>query len=336
MPPTKIVFHGENAANFRQGFEALLDAPCQIVAVSDDLAAADERAHYQTAEVIVGVALNAAMPRPEQVKLWHAPAAGVDAIDTALLPAGARLCNCFGHEAAIAEYVIAALLQRHVPLQQADADLRRQRWTWQSGRAAALRHELGEQTLGLLGFGHIAQAILARAHAFGMRVVVANRSPVRDPRVAQAFGLDELPAFMAAADAVVVALPLTAATTGIVDARALAAMRPEAVIVNVGRGAVIDEQALFDALAQRRIGGAIIDTWYAYPSPREPECAPSRLDFAALSNVVMTPHMSGWTTGTVRRRQQTMAENIRRWRAGEPLVNIVWPAARRASSRSAS
>jgi len=325
MPPTKIVFHGANAANFRPGFEPLIDAPCQVVDLSDTLTAPGERAHYETADVIVGVTLNREMPQPREVKLFHAPAAGVDAIDTALLPAGARLCNCFGHEAAIAEYVIAALLQRHVPLGKADADLRRQRWTYQSGRAGALRSELGEQTLGLLGFGHIAQAILARAHAFGMRVVVANRSPVMDARVAQVFGLDALPVFMAAVDAVVVALPLTASTTGIVDARALAAMRPDAVIVNVGRGAVIDEQALFDALAQRRIGGAIIDTWYAYPSPQQPECAPSRLDFAALANVVMTPHMSGWTTGTVRRRQQTIAQNIRRWLAGEALTNIVWP-----------
>jgi len=325
MEPIKIVFHGANAANFRQGFDALVDARCQIVALSDALDAPGERAHYECADVIVGVALDGAMPQPRQVKLFHAPAAGIDAIDTALLPVDAQLCNCFGHEAAIAEYVMAALLQRHVPLGAADADLRRQHWTYQSGRASGLRSELGEQTLGLLGFGHIAQAILARAHAFGMRAVVANRSPLDDARVSQVFGLDALPAFMAAADVIVVALPLTAQTTGLVNAQALAAMRPDAVIVNVGRGAVIDEQALFDALNQRRIGGAIIDTWYRYPTPQQPDCAPSQLDFSALPNVVMTPHMSGWTTGTVQRRQHTIAENIRRWLAGQPLVNVVWP-----------
>jgi len=330
MTPTKIVFHGANAANFRPGFEALLEssgtAPCQIVDVSDGLTTSSERSHYETADIIVGVALTHAMPSPRQVKLFHAPAAGVDAIDTALLPPGARLCNCFGHEAAIAEYVMAALLQRHVPLAQADADLRQQRWTYQSGRRGALRRELGEQTLGLLGFGHIAQAILARAHAFGMRVHVANRSSVHDTRVAQYFHLDDLAAFMASAEAIVVALPLTAQTAGLVNAQALAAMRPEALIINVGRGAVIDEQALFEALAARRIGGAIIDTWYTYPNPQQPECAPSNLDFAALPNVVMTPHMSGWTTGTVRRRQHTIAENIDRWLAGQSLNNVVWPA----------
>ncbi|MCW8175675.1 2-hydroxyacid dehydrogenase [Verminephrobacter aporrectodeae] len=325
MRTIKIAFHGANAANFRQGFETLIDPQHHIVDLSDALDAPGERAHYASAEVIVGVALNRGLPTPRNVRLFHAPAAGIDAIDTALLPSGAVLCNCFGHEQAIAEYVMAALLQRHVPLAQADADLREQRWTWWAGRPSALRSELGTQTLGLLGFGHIAQAILARAKAFGMRATVANRSPVADERVAQAFTLEQLPAFMASADAIVVSLPLTAQTTGIVGAEALAAMRPGALILNVGRGPVIDEQALFDALAQRRIGGAVIDTWYRYPTPGQAECTPSSpgLDFASLPNLLMTPHMSGWTTGTVRRRQETIAENIRRWIDGAPLMNRV-------------
>lgn len=154
-----------------------------------------------------------------------------------------------------------------------------------------------------------------------MRVSVANRSAVNSPLADQVFGLDQLQAFMGSADAIVVTLPLTAQTQGLVGAQALSAMRPQAVLLNVGRGPVVDEQALFDALSQRRIGGAIIDTWYQYPNTAQPECAPSRLDFASLDNLVMTPHMSGWTEGTVRRRQQTMADNIARLLAGQPLVN---------------
>ena len=103
----------------------------------------------------------------------------------------------------------------------------------------------------------------------------------------------------------------------------LAAMRPEGVILNVGRGPVIDEQALYDALAANRIGGAIIDTWYNYPTPERPATHCASLPFHTLSNVVMTPHMSGWTDGTVRRRQETIAENIRRLERGEPLTNVV-------------
>jgi phosphoglycerate dehydrogenase-like enzyme len=240
-----------------------------------------------------------------------------------LLPPGAALCNCFGHEDAIAEYVMTALLMRHVPIARADADLRQQRWTYWAGRPTALRTELGSQTIGLLGFGHISKAIAARAKAFGMRVHVANRSAVSHPLVDQAFNLDQLPAFMGSADAIVVSLPLTVQTTSLVNKSGLTAMRPDAVILNVGRGLVIDEQALYDALAECRIGGAIIDTWYAYPTPTQAQCAPSRLDFASLPNLVMTPHMSGWTAGTVARRQAAMADNIARLAEGRELINVV-------------
>ena len=318
-----IAFHGQNAANFRQGFEALIAPSHRIVNLSESLDQPGEQAAFESADVIVGVKLSAGMPIPKNLRLYHAPAAGTDAIDVALLPAASALCNCFGHEAAIAEYVMVALLLRHVPLMQADADLRQQNWTYYAGRPTALRTELGTQTIGLLGYGHIAKIVAARAKAFGMRVHVANRSPVASPDVDQAFMLDDLSAFMASADAIVVTLPLTRSTQGLVGEATLAAMRPEAVLINVGRGPVVDEEALYKALAARQIGGAIIDTWYQYPTPQQPDCAPSRFDFAGLSNVVMTPHMSGWTSGTVQRRQQTIADNIARLVAGQPLVNIL-------------
>lgn len=319
----KIVFHGENAANFRTGIESLLHHTHQIVSVSQALLQAGETEHFETADVLVGVQLNRDMPRPHKLQLLQAPAAGTDGIDRACLPPQALLANCFGHENAIAEYVMAALLMRHVPLAQADQDLRQQRWTFWAGRQAALRTEMGAQTLGLLGFGHIAQTIAHRAKAFGMRVHVANRSPIKHPQVDQSWTLDNLKDFMASADTVVVSLPLTDNTVGLVDAPALAAMRPDALLLNVGRGAVIDEQALYDALAGRQIGGAVIDTWYQYPTPTQTECAPSKFDFAALDNVLMTPHMSGWTEGTVRRRQETLADNIGRLSRGEALVNVL-------------
>ena len=99
-------------------------------------------------------------------------------------------------------------------------------------------------------------------------------------------------------------------------------MRPGAVIVNVGRGPVIDQQALYDALSQRRID-AVIDTWYDYPTKDNPHTQPGRLPFNQLTNLVMTPHMSGWTAGMMRRRRETIAQNIGRLSRGEPLVNVV-------------
>jgi phosphoglycerate dehydrogenase-like enzyme len=324
--PLKIVFHGLNAANFRRGFDQMIEPAHTIVDVGDALSAPGEAAHFASADVIVGIKLDASLPKPQKLRLYQAPAAGTDAIDLALLPESSTLCNCHGHEDAIAEYVFAGLLARHVPLVRADADLRRGQWTYWAGRPNALRTELGSQTLGLLGFGHIAQAIALRAKAFGMRVHAANRSAVTSEHVDRAYALSELNAFLAEVDIVVVSLPLTAQTQGLVDSAALQAMKPSAWLVNVGRGPVVAEQALYDALQSRRIAGAVIDTWYQYPTPAQPECAPSKLGFAALDNVVMTPHMSGWTSGTIRRRQQTMADNIARLATGRPLINVLKPA----------
>jgi phosphoglycerate dehydrogenase-like enzyme len=319
----KIVFHGGNAANFRQGFEALLDAPHEVIDLTDALERPGEKEHFASADVIVGIKLGNAEPAPNKLRLYHAPAAGTDMIDRSRLPAGSALCNCFGHEHAIAEYVMTALLLRHVPIPDADAKLRQGEWAYWAGRPGALRTELGSQTIGLLGFGHIGKAIAVRAKAFGMRVVVANRSPVPCSQLVDAsYGLDRLQLFMSSADAIVVSLPLSDQTEGIVGAPEIAAMRPGAVILNVGRGPVINEQALFGALNQRRIE-AVIDTWYNYPTPDKPQTQPGKLAFNELTNLVMTPHMSGWTTGTVLRRQQTIAENIRRLSGNEALLNVV-------------
>src|SRR5437660_2145453 len=111
-----------------------------------------------------------------------------------------------------------------------------------------------------------------------------------------------------------------------VNAASFAEVRASAVILNVGRGPTIDERSLYEALEARRIAGAVIDTWYNYPAPDQPTTLPSKFAFHELSNVVMTPHMSGWTTGTINRRRQTIADNIGRRAAGRPCVNVVRPA----------
>ena len=320
----KIVFHGRNAQTFEPGFRDLIGDTHEIVCVADAPSSDAEIAALRAADVVIGVALDRTHPRPQALRLYHAPAAGVDAIDRACLPSGTPLCCCFGHEQAIAEYVMAALLMRHVPIAAADRDLRDGRWSYWPGAGATARTELGSRTLGVLGYGHIGREIARLAEAFGMRVTACNRTLVPvGGAIDESFGLDRLDAFMGSADFVVSSLPFLPATKGLIGAAALAAMRPHGVLVNVGRGPVIDEDALYAALAARRIGGAIIDTWWTYPSPTDPAPRPSRHPFHDLDNCVITAHMSGWSTGTIRRRQETMADNIRRLDAGQPLVNVV-------------
>jgi len=319
----RIVFHGSNAAAFSGGFADMVGEGAEVAILPNILESASDRQTFADADVIIATRFDATLPRPENVRLFHVPGAGYDAVDLAALPAGVVVCNCFGHEHAIAEFVFAALLQRHVPLADADTRLRKGDWTYSASLPGQVHKEMAGSTIGILGFGHIGKAVAVRAAAFGMSVHVANRSSVESDLVDRLYGLSDLPAFWGAVDTIVVTLPLVPETRGIVGAEAFALMRKDAVLINVARGPVVDEQALYDALQNKRIGGAVIDTWYQYPSPGQSACMPSSLPFDTLDNIVMTPHMSGWTNGTIRRRQEVMADNIRRRLRGEACENVV-------------
>jgi phosphoglycerate dehydrogenase-like enzyme len=180
------------------------------------------------------------------------------------------------------------------------------------------------RTVAIVGFGRIGKALAARARAFGMRIVAVNRSGRAAPEADRVLRFDRLGEGVAEADYIVLACPLTDETRGLIDAGVLAQMRPTAFLINVARGEVADEQALWEALARGRIGGALLDTWYRYPTPAEPEPRPSRFSFETLANVRCTPHMSGWTEGLMARRYRAMADNIARFARGEPLANVVW------------
>ncbi|ANT63580.1 phosphoglycerate dehydrogenase (plasmid) [Salipiger sp. CCB-MM3] len=318
----KIVFHGANALTFVDGFETLLETPHELVTVSDTFDGAGDLEHNQTAEIIVGTHSRAEYP-PTSAKLFQLPAAGYDGVHFPSLPAGCAVCNCFGHENAIAEYVMAALLARHVPLAEADRQLRQGDWHYWAGGPSGLRTELGAQSVGIVGHGHIGSTLAARALAFGMTVHVANRSPVSTPDYAATYGLADLTEMASHIDVLINTLPLSDGTAGIIGADVLNALGAEAIVMNVGRGPVIDEDALFEVLSTRRIGGAIIDTWYVYPTPDQPNPMPGHKPFHDLDNVTLTPHMSGWTNGTITRRQQAMARNIDRLARAESLDNRV-------------
>lgn len=326
--PLKIVFHGENAGAFHPGFVELLGDNCDVAVLPDQLETEHQRETYRSADIVVATRFSSSLPRPEALRLFLVPGAGYDAVDFEALPKQVVVCNCFGHEDAIAEYVMAAILHRAIPLAAADSELRQGKWMYWAGAAERAHGEISGRTIGLLGFGHIGQAVAMRAKAFGLHVNVANRSKVpQSALVDRSFLLSELAAFWGSADIIVVSLPLLDETRGIVGAEAFAAMRDDAVLINVGRGGVVDETSLYEALRDRRIAGAVIDTWYTYPAPGNLEAAPGTLPFHTLENLLMTPHMSGWTEGTISRRQQVMADNIARLQNGGDFVNVVRPAA---------
>src|SRR5437660_732171 len=209
-----IVFHGQNAASFSEGFARHVPQTAQIHVLPDMLITPADRQTYAEADVIVGIRTDRDLPRPEKLQLFHVPGAGYDAVDLGALPASAVVCNCFGHEQAIAEYVMAALLARHVPLADADRKLRQADWAYSSGSLARLHDELAEKTIGLLGYGHIGKAIAMRAKAFEMKVHVANRSAVATSAIVdRSFTLDKLHDFWGSADFFIVSVPLAPETT---------------------------------------------------------------------------------------------------------------------------
>jgi phosphoglycerate dehydrogenase-like enzyme len=322
----KIVLYGSPVTGFRDRLADELPADAEIATVGYDGAPQALAEAFGGAQALVTVRYDARIPPCEGLRLVQVPGVGCDEIETDRLPRTATLCNVHGHEPGSAEYVVWSLLEWRHRLCEAAAEFRAGSWA-RSSRAGAPPHgELAGSTALVVGLGPIGQAVAGRLAAFDVTVLAANRTPRRDvPGVAEVHGLEALPRLAGRADFVILCIALTPATRGLIDASVLAAMRPDAVLVNVARGPVVEEAALYDALAGGRIGGAVIDVWYDYPDGTE-DVQPSRFDFAGLTNVLMTPHISGWTTGTVARRWRFIAENIERMASGAPLHNVVLPA----------
>jgi phosphoglycerate dehydrogenase-like enzyme len=166
--------------------------------------------------------------------------------------------------------------------------------------------------------------VARRAAPFGCRILAANRSARQpEPGTERVLPLEELDRMLPECDTVALCTALGPETTGLIDARRLALMKPSAFLINIARGQVVDEDALFEVLRDRTIGGAALDVWWQYPSPAEPQRRGSRHPFHDLPNVIVTPHNSGWTAGMVRRRWDEIADNVSRFARGDPLINLV-------------
>jgi phosphoglycerate dehydrogenase-like enzyme len=180
-------------------------------------------------------------------------------------------------------------------------------------------------TLGIIGYGHIGYETAIRANAFGMRCIGVRRSQQPCPAELAWLGQnDRMDELLAQSDFVLVACDMNDETIGMINAEALAKMKPDAVIINVARGKIIDEDALFDALTDRRIGGAVLDVWYNYQMPDDPPVWPSNRPFQDLDNVILSAHRSASTEEMHERRWKFVADNCARIGRGEVPENIVF------------
>ncbi|WP_405792325.1 2-hydroxyacid dehydrogenase [Streptomyces sp. NBC_01506] len=289
---------------------------------------ADVVRRLPAADVLVASRLTAPMAATAgRLRLVHVTGAGYDRIAMDALGPRTTVCNTFHHGPSIAEHVVMTtlMLSRRVPR----ADRLMREGSWESvavDPGVPLGTTLAGRTVGVVGLGEIGGQVVRATTALGMRARAVRRDPrapvPADLRLDRVDGEDGLDDLLAGSDVVVLTVPLSAATTGLIGAARLARMRPHALLINVARGPLVEEDALFDALAGRRIGGAGLDVWWSHPKDGTGARGYTR-PFHTLDNVVMTPHHSGHTQETFADRAREIADNIGRLSRGEPLTNVV-------------
>lgn len=272
------------------------------------------RAMLPGADVLVGANFPAeTMAAADRLRWVQTTSAGVDS----LLPLRERLASCLVtnargvHGQIMADYTMAMIgaLQWQLPRLLARQSARR----WQQFATAAL----AGRRLALVGTGAIGRAIAARAAAAGLRVTGvarANTDPAEGfERIVTAAHLHEA---LAEADFVVLTVPATAETAGMIDARALAAMKPGAALINIARAGVVVEAALIAALREGHLGAAVLDVFATEPLP---EASP----LWDIPNLIVTPHVAGYVADYDARTARILGDNLAAFLSGKPLKNLV-------------
>ena len=292
----------------------------------DDLAQAMDgtQAVVVGADALLSGRIFAAMKTPS-LRLFQIPFSGHEWLEKGMIPEHCAACNIYTHGSTIAENVMADMLHFEVRLAEISADFKTGSWRYGGSAGIGERHgELAGKTLGLVGYGDIGQGIARRAYAFDMDVIatVSRRREAPSP-LSWLGGSDDLDELLARSDYVVLACPANAQTVGLINKTNLAKMKSDAVLINVARGQVCTEEDLFSALQDGVIGGAVLDTWYQYPTPENPNPTPSSLPFETLKNVVMTPHCSAWSEAHHQRRWVKVAENLDRLANNQALQHCI-------------
>lgn len=290
-------------------FRARYDVIYAPTAETRARAVAEHGADIEIVLTIGAVGLRAdeidAMPR---LRAAAAQGAGYEAIDLAAAKArGLTLWNGAGtNDSCVADHAMALLLASVRALPQQEQALRAGLWR----DVLPLRPSVNGRKLGILGMGTIGLRIARRALAFDMEVGYHNRRERNDSQGCQYFGsaLD----LAQWADFLIVAAPGGPTTKHIVNAEVLKALGPQGHVVNIARGSLVDTAALAAALAAGELGGAALDVYESEPKPPEA--------LLGFPNVILTPHIAGWSPESVQATVDLFLENARRWEAGEPVL----------------
>jgi phosphoglycerate dehydrogenase-like enzyme len=255
------------------------------------------------------------LEKAPRLKLVHKMGAGVNTIDVeAATRLGIAVANMPGANApSVAEGTVLLMLAALRRLPELDRATREGRgWPSDPTLGETVR-DIGGCTVGLVGYGNIAKTVEKIVLAMGTPPSRVLHTSTRDDGHP---GWRSLPELLAASDIVSLHLPLTDATAGMLDRAAVARMKPDAVLVNTSRGAVVDEDALVDALSTGGLAAASLDVFAVEPIP-------AGNPLLSLDNVVLTPHVTWYTADTMRRYLEHAVDNCRRLRDGRELANVV-------------
>jgi D-2-hydroxyacid dehydrogenase (NADP+) len=308
--PVIATAYGARLRSLAPGLEFVLAGPGEQ---PDDDALAGVEVGFFSGDLFpehVRVFFEAAL-RATSMRWFHTMSAGVDSpVFDRIRTAGARLTTSSGAAApAIARTVVMYLLalSRDLPrLARAQAE---HRWDYRS------YDDLDGKRIGVVGMGPIGLEVIRLAEALGMEPIGMRRRPLGD-EPCETWPLDRFAELTAGVDALVLALPHTPATSGLLTRQLIDEMRPGAYVVNVGRGELVDEEALADALARGHLGGAGLDVFTTEPLPADSP-------LWDLPNVILTPHSSGTTEGSSTRAVEIFVANLVAYLADEPLHNEV-------------
>jgi len=262
----------------------------------------------------LGPILQKIYPDLPNVEWLHCLSAGLDAVLTPeMIQIPTPLTNSRGvYARSLSEFALAGMLYFAKNLNRMREAQRAQKWEQFD------IDELHGKVLGIVGYGEIGRRTAERAKPFGMQVQILRRRPelaTGDPLVDRVYTGDKLDSLLAASDYLLVSAPLTAETRGMLGAAQLSRMKPSAVLINLGRGPVVVETALVDALRQQKIRGAVLDVF-------DQEPLPAGHPFYSLDNVLLSPHCADHTATWMEEAMQLFLENLELFRAGKPLRNL--------------
>ena len=327
--PLRVLLVGKFAAAGESVLAAAYGQPLTISSFPEIEAGVEAVAEaVADADAFVGTHFTAEMAHNGvALRLVQAPGTGTNLIDLSVLPETVAVCNVFEHDTAMAEYAVMAMIALKRRLVPMDRDLRRGKWDLGTAFGAPPGGEVRSGHVCILGGGTTARALVPIATALGMRSTVVRRRPdapdshhIGADRVV---GPDLLREALEDADFLVIAVPLTDETRRLISEDMLTAMPSRGIVINPARSEIIDERALYDALTNGRLAGAALDVWTRDPVDPDIPLLPSPYPFHDLDNVIVTPHIAGWSTGTQARRWQFIAHNLHRLARSEPVENVV-------------